>query len=91
MLAIGIALISLFLSLLERDLIFLFPLIVALGIVINGTALAHSNRYRIYERRIDIERGIVNRSADSLWFFEVTDVTYEQPLLLLLAGTAEIA
>ena len=47
-------------------------------------------KYRFHERRIDIERGVLRRTHDSVWLYEVTDPQFRQPLSMLIMDTGKI-
>jgi uncharacterized membrane protein YdbT with pleckstrin-like domain len=64
--------------------------VVAVLMVLQAVGSFLFTRYRIYERRVDIESGVVKRGINSIWMYEVVDVSYQQPLFLLLTGTAQI-
>jgi hypothetical protein len=50
-------------------------------------ALTH---YTVYERRIDISRGVLFRKRQMLWLYDVVDVELVQSPLLMLAGTGTL-
>src|SRR5215469_15188607 len=50
-------------------------------------ALTH---YTVYERRIDISRGVLFRKHQMIWLYEVLDVELVQSPLLMLAGTGTL-
>lgn len=47
-------------------------------------------RYRIFERQIEIERGVLFRTIHVIRMYDVIDVTFRQNPLLLLAGTGAL-
>lgn len=47
-------------------------------------------RYDIYERRIDIASGVLNRRRTSVWLYEITDIQLRQPAWLTLTGNASV-
>jgi len=49
-----------------------------------------SHSCQIYERRIDYQQGFFFRNTDSLWLYELTNVSFQQPLLLRIFRTAKI-
>lgn len=70
--------------------------IVALGLLVAGVLWAHtallrrSTRYRITDRAIDVEYGILARRIDTLPLWRVKDVEYEQSLGERALGIARI-
>jgi tetratricopeptide (TPR) repeat protein len=71
-------------------LLFGVPPTVILLIFLLGAARVASTHYRILERRIDVSSGIIFRKTDSVWLYEVTDITFNQPLPLLICNTGKI-
>lgn len=63
----------------------------AVMLIVHALLWAVTTRYRIYERRIDITTGITSRITASVWLYEITDLSYVQPLSLLVVNTAGIA
>lgn len=67
-------------------------LLVVLGIVVVLWAVlgALATRYDIYRHHFDVTRGILSRRTDTMWLYEVDDVTFEQPIWLLVTGNARV-
>jgi membrane protein YdbS with pleckstrin-like domain len=76
----------------DRDL----PSLVAAAVVtclfltIVLVAKSITTRYTIFERRIDIESGILFRKRRSVWIYEVEDTSLSRSLLNLLTGDARL-
>ncbi len=49
-----------------------------------------TTRYDIYERRVDVTRGILIRRHIAVWFYDVTDIEYQQSLLMILLNTGSV-
>ena len=47
-------------------------------------------RVTFFERRIDLEKGVFNRSTRSVWLYEITDLGFSRRPLDLLASTGRI-
>lgn len=47
-------------------------------------------RVTFFERRIDLEKGVFNRSTRSVWLYEITDLGFSRSPLELLASTGRI-
>lgn len=69
----------------------------AVGLVVAGVLLlvhavlsSHATHYAVYQHRIDVMRGVVRRRLDSVRLYEVTDVSYRQPLWLRCTGDAAL-
>jgi hypothetical protein len=62
----------------------------SLFLLLSAILSATSNRYFIYERRIDFERGFLYRKVNSAWLFEITDVRFEQSMPMLICNTAKV-
>ena len=77
---------------LDRILVVLGFALGALGLllVIRSIIASRVTRYDIFERRIDVARGVMNRHRDSAWLFEIQDVRLRQPPWLTLTRNAEI-
>jgi tetratricopeptide (TPR) repeat protein len=67
-------------------------LAVALGALLLVSALvsARFTRYKLYEHRIDFERGVLSQVRRPVWLFDVTAVSLLRPPLLTLTHTASI-
>jgi len=68
---------------------FAFLGLAALGLL--GAMLNQAlTRYEVYERRIDISRGVLFRKRQMIWLYEVMDIELVQSPLLMLAGSGTL-
>lgn len=65
-------------------------LLLAAGVWVHTALLRRSTRYRITDRSIDIERGIISRRIDTLPLWRVKDVEFQQSITERMLGTARI-
>lgn len=65
-------------------------IVLGLLLLIRSLIAAPLTRYDLYQRRIDITRGVLNRHHTSAWLFEIQDVRLRQPPWLTLSRNAEI-
>jgi hypothetical protein len=63
-----------------------------LGVILLVTALisARFTRYKLYEHRIDFERGVLSQVRRPVWLFDITAVSLQRPPILTLTHTARI-
>jgi membrane protein YdbS with pleckstrin-like domain len=63
-----------------------------LGVILLITALisARFTRYKLYEHRIDFERGVLSQLRRPVWLFDITSVSLQRPPILTLTHTASI-
>jgi hypothetical protein len=66
-------------------------LAVAAALVLYGVLSSALNTYRIHARRVEFTHGVLVRRTDVVWLYEVKDITFSQPLPLLLVGTGRIS
>lgn len=66
-------------------LLLLTLLLAHLGLAYVGT------HYDLYERRIDIRSGGLFRKLESIWHYEIVDVTFHRSPLMTLTGNAAIS
>lgn len=64
--------------------------LVGLAIGIHAVLAANNTSYSIYERRIDLSSGVLNRRRQSVWLYEIKDVELRQPLFMNMTGNAMI-
>lgn len=66
--------------------------LLAAGILLGLRPLVASRMelYEVYERRIDVARGILSRRHASVWLFEITEVVLREPWRLTATGNAEV-
>lgn len=66
--------------------------LVLLGVllVLHAALASAATQYEVYERRIDVQQGVLNRRSLSVWLYEITDVELRQSPMLTLTGNAEI-
>lgn len=64
--------------------------VLAVLLVVHAILAAGMTRYDVYQRRIDVARGVLNRRRISVWLYEITDVQLRQPVWLTLTGNAEV-
>jgi tetratricopeptide (TPR) repeat protein len=62
------------------------------GVILLVTALisARFTRYKLYEHRIDFERGVLSQVRRPVWLFDITSVSLHRPPILTLTHTASI-
>jgi hypothetical protein len=65
-------------------------LAIAVALILVAVLSAVLTRYTVWERRIDIQRGVLNRSRRSVWLYDINDIQMIQTPLLLLAGTGKL-
>lgn len=65
-------------------------LLLAAGMWVHTALLRRSTRYRITDRSIDIEQGIISRRIDTLPLWRVKDVEFQQSVTERMLGTARI-
>jgi membrane protein YdbS with pleckstrin-like domain len=77
---------------LDTALVFLAGLLAVVGVLLALRAVLASSmtRYDVYQRRIDVASGVLNRHRTSAWLFEMQDVQLRQPPWLTLSRNAEI-
>jgi hypothetical protein len=63
-----------------------------LGVIMLVTAVisARFTRYKLYEHRIDFERGVLSQVRKPVWLFDITSVSLHRPPILTLTHTASI-
>ena len=71
-------------------ILFGVPITAMLMFFLGSFIRLQTTRYRIFERRIDFTSGIFLRRTDSIWLYEIADITFEQPFFLLICGTGQI-
>ncbi|WP_117212390.1 tetratricopeptide repeat protein [Allorhizocola rhizosphaerae] len=66
-------------------------LIVAVGMTAALAMLSSLlTRYRVYERQLEMERGVLFRTAQIIRLYDVIDVVFKQNPILLLAGSGSL-
>lgn len=65
-------------------------LALGIGLFILPFLAAPSTHYEVYERRIDIRKGVLNRRRFSAWLYEILDVELRQTPFLTLTRNAEV-
>lgn len=62
------------------------------GVLLLVTAVisARFTRYKLYEHRIDFERGVLSQVRRPVWLFDITSVSLQRPPILTLTRTATI-
>jgi tetratricopeptide (TPR) repeat protein len=65
--------------------------LLGLAILVACELWRRSIAYRIYEGRIDVQRGVLSRTTYSVWSYEVTDVRFTQSLPQIVIRTATIS
>jgi membrane protein YdbS with pleckstrin-like domain len=66
-------------------------LVISFGVALMDAWLrSRTTLYTIYERRIEIQKGILSRKIATIWLYEIEDVSYSLPFLLRLTNNAEI-
>jgi len=70
---------------------------VGIGLILFGGVLsvhaalaARASVYQIYERRLDVRKGVLSRRHQSVWLYEITDVELRQSPTLTVTRNAEI-
>jgi membrane protein YdbS with pleckstrin-like domain len=70
----------------SQDAYLILAIVGILGAILSQ-ALTH---YTVYERRVDISRGVLFRKHQMIWLYEVLDIELVQSPLLMLAGTGTL-
>jgi tetratricopeptide (TPR) repeat protein len=65
---------------------FLLAAVISLGIAV----AALSTRYVLYERRLEISKGVLHRQRRYVWLYDVNDLTISRGPMMLLTNTAQI-
>jgi tetratricopeptide (TPR) repeat protein len=60
-------------------------------LVIHARLAASRTSYAVYERRIDVEQGVLNRSLQSVWLYQIKDVRLLRPFYLNVTNNALIS
>jgi tetratricopeptide (TPR) repeat protein len=64
-------------------------LMLAAAVVVAGILLrAYTTRYVLHARRLDLTRGILSRQRNIIWYYDITDISYQRSLLNILTNTA---
>jgi tetratricopeptide (TPR) repeat protein len=63
---------------------------VGVALLVHSALSTILTRYRVYERRIDFERGILFQRRNPIWLYDITDLSLTRSPLLILTGTAAI-
>lgn len=72
-------------------LVLAIGLVVAAGVMTAHAVVASSTtHYAVYERRIDVTKGVLFRRRFDAWLFRITDTEFRQTPLLALSRNAEI-
>jgi membrane protein YdbS with pleckstrin-like domain len=74
----------------HADIIPLIMLVIGALVVVLTLISARFTRYRVYEHRIDFERGILSQRRRPVWLFDITGISLRRTPLLTLTGTAQI-
>jgi tetratricopeptide (TPR) repeat protein len=77
-------------SYIDNDLLTLLLLVSGILFLFTATLRSRTTHYTIFERRIDFELGFIKKTVKSVWLFEVTGISFEQPFNLQLARTGRI-
>nr|WP_262891525.1 tetratricopeptide repeat protein [Adhaeribacter radiodurans] len=74
----------------DQLLIFLafFAPIAGVLLIIYAILAASRTRYDVYERRINLVKGVLSRSRQSAWLFEIKGIELRQPIFLNLTRNA---
>ena len=73
----------------NSEVLMIFP--ISIGIFLFDLILrSRFNKYIIYEKRIDIKKGILFRNHDSVWLYEITKISFSQNPINVLTGDAKI-
>jgi membrane protein YdbS with pleckstrin-like domain len=65
-------------------------IVLAMTVIVIPIMLAKSTRYRITNYRIDLERGILSKSIDTLELWHVDDINLRQSLIERMLGVGTI-
>jgi hypothetical protein len=63
---------------------------VGVALLVHSALSAILTRYRVYERRIDFECGILFQRRNPIWLYDITDLSLTRSPLLILTGTAAV-
>jgi tetratricopeptide (TPR) repeat protein len=63
---------------------------VGIALLVHAALSTILTRYRVYERRIDFECGILFQRRNPIWLYDITDLSLTRSPLLILTGTAAI-
>jgi tetratricopeptide (TPR) repeat protein len=77
---------------LEEGVDLLVLVLIAVGALLIFSAALSSllTRYVIRERRLEVTQGMWRRSRRIVWYFDVTEVRFQQTLLLAIFGTGRL-
>ncbi|MGH9112434.1 MAG: tetratricopeptide repeat protein [Acidimicrobiales bacterium] len=64
--------------------------VLAAALVVHAILAAAHTEYEVYERRIDVKRGVLDRRRMSAWLYEIVDVELRQTPMLTLSDNAEV-
>lgn len=71
-------------------LLLLSPLIIPLFIILWVYLTVRVTEYTLFSSRLILQRGVLNKSTDTLQLYRVKDITIEEPLLLRLVNKGTI-
>ena len=74
----------------DRELIVIIITLISALLVFSVEFSRRYTQYQIYERRIDVQKGVLSRIAYSVWAFEITEVIFTRSFCQVLVGTAAI-
>jgi len=72
------------------DLVPLIAAAVGALLLLATVVSARFTRYRVYEHRIDFEKGVLSQRRRPVWLFDITGVSLRRTPLLTLTGTAQL-
>lgn len=70
--------------------IFLISVAVVVLLFLGLSMRSRATVYRIYEGRIDVQKGVLFRKSDTVWMYDIEDVQYKQSPLESLTRNATI-
>lgn len=72
------------------DLLWMPVVAVGILVIVSAVISARFTRYRVYDHRIDFERGVLSQKRVPVWLFDITGVSMRRTPLLTLTRTAQI-
>jgi tetratricopeptide (TPR) repeat protein len=64
------------------------PLAAAALVLVSVLMRAYTTKYVFHARRLDITEGILSRSRIIVWYYDLTDISYQRSMLNILMNTA---
>jgi hypothetical protein len=59
-------------------------------VALSSFVAGRCTRYSIYERRLDLKKGILSQDTEPIWVYDIVSLTVRRSPVLTLTGTASI-